>query len=338
MNGVLRVSVVRVVYFGTPEYAVPALRALCNDARFDVVLVVTQPDRKAGRGHKLVAPAVKTAALELGRTVYQPESLRTPDLRQPLMDADADLFVVAAYGLIFGEKALAIPRHGAVNLHASMLPTYRGANPIAAAIASGDAASGVSLMKMERGLDSGPVIASKSIAISPDDTTATLTASLADLGANLLIERIGEYLDGSLEPVPQPATGVTFARPMQKSDGEIDWNQPARLVDCHIRAMWPWPRAWALLGDTPIQIHSARPANDMAGGEPGTIRVDREVSVDCADGSIVLETIQIPGKPAMDAPSVARGGAIQDGSVFKSATADRKPLVMTINDDSATSV
>ena len=330
-------SVVRVVYFGTPEYAVPALRALCNDARFDVVLVVTQPDRKAGRGHKLVAPAVKTAALELGRTVYQPEALRTQDLRQPLVDANADLFVVAAYGLIFGEKTLSIPRYGAVNLHASLLPAYRGSNPIAASIASGDTATGVSLMKVERGLDSGPVIASKSIAISPNDTTATLTESLANLGAALLIERIGGYLDGSLEPVPQPATGVTFARPMKKADGEIDWNQPARLVDCHIRAMWPWPRAWALLGDTPIQIHSARPANGKTGGEPGTIRVDREVFVDCVDGSIVLETIQIPGKPAMDAPSVARGGAIQDGSVFKSASKDREPLVKPLIDDSATS-
>ena len=331
-------SVVRVVYFGTPEYAVPALRALCSDARFDVVLVVTQPDRKAGRGHKLVAPAVKTAALELGRTVYQPEALRTQDLRQPLVDANADLFVVAAYGLIFGEKTLSIPRYGAVNLHASLLPAYRGSNPIAASIASGDTATGVSLMKVERGLDSGPVIASKSIAISPDDTTATLTASLADLGANLLIERIGGYLDGSLEPVPQPATGVTFARPMKKADGEIDWNQPARLVDCHIRAMWPWPRAWALLGETPIQIHSARPDDGDSGEKPGTIRIDREVFVDCLEGSIVLETVQIPGKPPMDASAAARGGAFQNGSTLISATSDRDPLVTTVSVDSATSV
>src|SRR3954452_24216084 len=178
----------RIVYFGTPEYAVPAFDQLAADERFDVVLVVTQPDRPAGRGHKLTSPPVKKAAEQRGIRVYQPESLRSPDMRMPLVEAKADLFVVAAYGLIFGEKTLAIPSISCVNLHASILPAYRGASPVSAAILEGLSSTGVSLMVMERGLDSGPVIATESISIKPDATTGSLTAELASVGAQLVRE------------------------------------------------------------------------------------------------------------------------------------------------------
>ncbi len=331
-------STYRVVYFGTPEYAVPALRALHSDSRFEVALVVTQPDRPAGRGHKLVAPAVKTAAIELALPVYQPESLRTPDARQPLVDANADLFVVAAFGLIFGEKTLAIPRHGAVNLHASLLPAYRGANPIAAAIASGEAVTGISLMQMERGLDSGPIIAARSIEIAPSDTTSSLTEKLAKLGASLLIDEIGGYLDGSITPIPQPPAGVTLARPMRKTDGEIDWQRSAVEIDRHIRAMWPWPRAWSRLGEATVQIHVADVFAQSVNLAPGEIQVDDRVLVGAGDGAIELARVQFPGKSAIDAASAARGGLFGKATHFEPAPSDREPLVQPLSVADSTNV
>ena len=174
----------RVVFFGTPEYAIPTLEMLVSDPRFDVRLVVTQPDRPAGRRHQLTAPPVKIAAEKFVLPVYQPDSLRSPANRELLIGVQADVFIVAAYGRIFGEKTLAIPRSGCINLHASLLPAYRGASPIAAAILNGEATTGVSLMKMELGLDTGPVYRSINTAISPDDTTDVLTARLALLGAD----------------------------------------------------------------------------------------------------------------------------------------------------------
>jgi methionyl-tRNA formyltransferase len=332
-------SDVRVVYFGTPAYAVPALIALANDERFEVILTVTQPDRPAGRGHRLTAPPVKEAAIELGMPVYQPSSLRSGEARQPLVDADADLFVVAAFGLIFGEKTLSIPRCGAVNLHASLLPAYRGANPIAAAIASGDERTGVSLMVMERGLDSGPVIASRSLAITPDDTTGSLTSRLGELGALLLLEAIGGYLDGTTRPVPQLEEEVTIARSMRKSDGEIDWSLPAEQVERHIRAMWPWPRAWARLGDATVQIHAAEVA-DSANSEmraPGTMRIEgADVFVSCEKCEVKLNTVQFSGKSAIPAKAAVAGGQLADGMRFESAPADREPLVKRPTSGSAT--
>jgi len=176
---------IRVVFFGTPEYAVPALAALAEDPRFTVVLVVTQPDRPAGRGHALLPPPVKMEALQRGLRVYQPESLRRHSEREPLIEADADVFVVAAFGLIFGKRTLALPRMGCLNLHASLLPKYRGASPVAAAILQGDRETGVSLMLMDEGLDTGPVIATATIAIDLADTTESLTARLAGVAARM---------------------------------------------------------------------------------------------------------------------------------------------------------
>ncbi len=333
-------SAIRIVYFGTPAYAVPALRVLAADTRFEVVLVVTQPDRPAGRGHRLVSPPVKEAASELGLPVYQPESLRAPEARQPLIDAQADLFVVAAFGLIFGEKTLAIPRKGSVNLHASLLPAYRGANPIAAAIAAGEQETGVSLMVMERGLDSGPVIAARSIPIAPDDTTGSLTEKLGHLGAELLIDEIGGYLDGSTTPVVQPESGVTVARSMRKGDGEIDWSLPAGAIERHIRAMWPWPRAWSRLGDLPVQIHAASVVapGDSADVRPGSIRTKNgDAFVACGEGELRLGTVQFPNKSAVAARAAVTGGQLGEGMRFEGVASDRDPLVARLTSGSSTS-
>jgi methionyl-tRNA formyltransferase len=326
----------RIVYFGTPTYAVPALEALHGDSRFEIVLAVTQPDRPAGRGHKLVSPAVKTAAEALAIPVYQPQSLRTPETRQPLIDARPDLFVVAAFGLIFGEKTLAIPRFGSVNLHASILPAYRGANPIAAAIACGEYETGISLMIMERGLDSGPVIAARSIAIEPDDTTETLTRKLAVVGASLALDEIEPYLTGEKRGLVQPSVGVTLARPMRKSDGEIDWSVGAVVMDRHVRAMWPWPRAWSKLGDQIVQIHSIARVFPHENRGAGEISIEAGVRVGCATGSVELGLVQLPGKSPTNAAHVFRATDSSAMPAFMPLTAPREPLVTTLNDGSAT--
>lgn len=327
---------IRVVFFGTPEYAVPALRALAGDARVSVPLVVTQPDRPAGRGKVLTPPVIKLEAERLGLPVYQPATLRDPASRQPLVDAGADLFVVAAFGLIFGEKTLTIPRIAPVNLHASLLPSYRGASPITAAILNGDAQTGVSLMVMERGLDSGPVIATRSIPILADATTESLTPALGDVGAELLIDTLAGFVSGAITPVPQPDDGISLVRPLTKADGEIDWTQPGEQVERHIRAMWAWPRAWTRLGDEPVQIHAG---SITAGAQLGPGEVDLQrgrVVVGTGDSAIVLERAQFPGKAAMDRGALANSGRFRVGQRFELDLPTRSPIVTTLASGSAT--
>jgi methionyl-tRNA formyltransferase len=328
---------IRVVFFGTPAYAVPALTVLAGDARFAVELVVTQPDRPAGRGKTLTPPAVKVEAQRLGLPVYQPSTLRDAASRQPLIDAGADLFIVAAFGLIFGEKTLAIPKIAPVNLHASLLPTYRGASPITAAILNGDAETGVSLMVMERGLDSGPVIAKRSIPIDRRATTESLTAELAQVGASLLIDEIEAFVRGDRPPIPQPAQGVTLVRSLTKADGEIDWSRSAIEIERHVRAMWPWPRAWTRLGDATVQIHTAavQEGNEL---DPETIAVTREgVVVGTGRGLLSLQSVQFPGKNPLDARALINSGRFKSGDRFSLDLPPRPPIVTTLDSGSSTS-
>ena len=330
----------RIVYFGTPEYAVPALEQLASDERFDVVLVVTQPDRPAGRGHKLTSPPVKAAAEQRGIPVYQPESLRSPEMRMPLVDTNADLFVVAAYGLIFSEKTLAIPRIGCVNLHASILPDYRGASPISAAILEGQASTGVSLMVMERGLDSGPVIAIESIPIKPDVTTGSLTVELAIVGARLVRDHLAEFAAGEIVPKPQEERGVSFVRPLTKADGWIDWSMPAIDIERQVRALWPWPRAWTAVDGSIIQIHQS----DIAIGDPnldGPVgRVgesQRFPVVKCGEGYLRLLRVQFPGKQSADASVALANGQLKLNLVLNGDMPVRTPMVTRPSDENATS-
>jgi methionyl-tRNA formyltransferase len=327
----------RVAFFGTPAYAVPALTALASDSRFSVELVVTQPDRPAGRGKALTPPAVKVEAKRLGLPLYQPSTLRDAPSRQPLVDSGADLFVVAAFGLIFGEKTLAIPRIAPVNLHASLLPAYRGASPISAAIENGDAETGVSLMVMERGLDSGPVIATRSIPIDADATTESLTVELAQLGASLLIDEIGAYASGRVVPVPQPAAGVTLVRPLTKADGEIDWLQSAAQIERHVRAMWPWPRASARIDSGSVQIHRASIAGRV-GLQPGRIAIDGgTVIVGTGDGTLILDLVQFPGKSPIDGRALANSRRLKTGDRFDLNLPDRAPMIRALDFGSSTS-
>ncbi len=285
-----------IIYMGTPEFACPALEALAGRADIDVCLVVTQPDRPAGRGRQLQAPPVKRLAESLHLPVYQPESLRTAEQRQPIVELRPNLIVVAAYGLILGRSILELPTRGCVNLHASILPAYRGASPISAAILNGDRETGVTLMRMERGLDTGPMFDAARLDVAPDDTTASLTVRLAAASADVMVRNIDALLDGSLRAVDQPS-GATLTRPLVKADGWIDWIQSAVETERLVRAMWPWPRAWTTLPDgAAFQIHAASVETGDDTVAPGTVATDRAgLRVRCGDGWLRIDRGQLAG-------------------------------------------
>jgi methionyl-tRNA formyltransferase len=292
---------VRIVFFGTPEFAVPTLRALAAHPAFDVALVVTQ-------GAKGLSP-VEQAAAEIGLPVYKPETMRDAASRQPLTDAAADLFVVAAFGLIFRQRTLDIPRLGAVNVHPSLLPKYRGASPIMAAIEAGDDETGVSLMLMDTGIDTGAVISVEPARIAGDDTTASLGARLAEIGAAQTVRDIPRWANGELAAAPQPETGASLTRLLTKADGWIDWNQSATAIERHVRAMWPWPRAWTTVDGNPLQVHQARiAADDGAGQAPGSVvAARRRVVVACGAGALELLIVEPAGRRAMTAAAYLNG-------------------------------
>ena len=296
----------RIVFFGTPSFAVPILNRLAHDSQFDVRLVVSQPDRPAGRGRRLEASPVIVAAGELGLPTYQAATLRTGEAREPLAAVEADIFVVAAYGLIFGAKTLALPRLGCINVHASLLPRYRGAAPIPAAILAGDRETGVTLIKMEAGLDTGPMLAAQVIPIEPRATTESLTAQLAELGADLAARTLPQFAKGAVPPIRQPAAGASLTRPLTKADGWVDWNRSATELERAVRAFWPWPRAWTTLDSTPLQIHQAVVAPAVDDGIPGTVVANRELVVSCGEGALRLSRIQAAGgKPVSDSEFLA---------------------------------
>lgn len=301
----------RVVFLGTPEFACPALEHLAGRTDLEVVLVVTQPDRPAGRGRKMQAPPVKGLALDLDRPVHQVSSLRTVGARRPLMDARPDLIVVAAFGLILGKSILSLPPLGCVNLHASLLPLYRGANPVAAAILNGDASTGLSLMRMDTGLDTGEIYDQERLDITPEDTTASLTTRLSLAGASVLARNLPDLLNGTAVAKAQ-GPGATCTRPMVKDDGWIDWTLPAESIERHVRAMWPWPRAWTTLPDgTRVQIRAAHVVHDGRFIDPGTILASHNsLSVQCGQDSLQLDQVQLAGrKPANGAILVSRGAS-----------------------------
>lgn len=305
----------RVIFMGTPDFAVPSLQALAARDDIDLTLVVTQPDRPAGRGKKLAPPAVKVAAEELGLPLLQTDSLRHPEVKERIIGEKPDLAVVAAFGMILGKWILELPTHGCVNLHASLLPKYRGAAPIGAAIAAGDEVAGVTLMQMDRGLDTGDMLATIEIPIADDDTTESLTPKLAGAAAELLDARLNDLLDGKLTPVPQPE-GATETRQLRKDDGRIDWSQSAAQIERHIRAMWSWPRAWTALpnGDR-MQVHAASVTTDAL--SPGRLAIDgKRVLVGTADGALELVRVQLPGGKPIEGNAMVQKLSPYDGSTF----------------------
>jgi methionyl-tRNA formyltransferase len=306
----------RVIYMGTPEFAVPALRRLAESDLCEVVLVVTQPDRPAGRGKKLVSPAVKVAADVLGLPSVQTPTLRDLEVRQRIIDLKPDLIVVAAFGMILGKWILELPTRGCVNLHASLLPKYRGANPIASAIAEGESITGVSLMRMDRGLDTGPVYATTIVPINDQDTTESLTPNLADAAGELLDQQLAELLRGSLDAEVQ-SQGASLTRMMTKADGWLDFSRPAIELKRHVRAMWPWPRAWTTdASQRRIQVHAAN-VSDEPVGDPGEVmHRGKEAFVGTGEGSLILRRVQLPGGKPIEGPNISQSQALAEGTVL----------------------
>ncbi len=306
---------------GTPEFAVPSLRALIEAPEYDVVGVITQPDRPVGRGQVLTASPVKQVALAHGIPVFQPAKMKVPETAETFARFAPDVAVVAAYGRILTPTLLAVPKHGCINVHASLLPRWRGAAPIAYAIWKGDAETGVDIMRMEAGLDTGPVYAEARLSIGADDTTATLTPKLAELGARTLLQTLSKILLGELQAKPQAAEGVTHAPPLAKSDGMLDLRHPAADLERQVRAMTPWPGARVMLGGQPVAIGKARHVDGV--GPSGTVlSADKTgVVVACGRDGLLLEEVQLPGKRMIPASAWVAGRGIAVGARFDVAAA-----------------
>jgi methionyl-tRNA formyltransferase len=294
----------RLVFMGSPDFALPTLRALA--ANYDVVGVITQPDRPAGRGKQLTAPPVKILAKELDLPVIQPARLREPPAMAQLRAWAPDLIVVAAFGQILRQEVLDLPLHGCLNVHASLLPRWRGASPIQAAILAGDAETGVTIMRMDKGLDTGPILIERAIPIAPDDTAATLSDKLSTLGADILIETLPKYLSSELKPTPQPEAGATSAPILKKSDGELDAALSAEELARKVRAFNPWPGAFIVWKRQPLKVHRARIAAGNAAS--GQRRIEGGLpAIGTADGLLILNKVQPAGKKPMSGEEFLRG-------------------------------
>ena len=294
----------RIVFMGSPEFALPSLKQLTQ--HYAVVGVVTQPDRASGRGRELKAPPVKTLAQELNIPVIQPQKLREPEAMQQLQAWNPDLIVVAAFGQILRKEVLDLPKYGCINVHASLLPRWRGAAPVNAAILAGDEEIGVTIMKMDVGLDTGPMLSKKSIRLTSDLTTGSALQAMSTLGADLLIETLPGYIDGSITPQPQPEEGMTYAPMLKKEDGLLDFSHPADELERRVRAMNPWPGAWFEWNGAPLKVHKAHVGQGKA--EVGKRLVEQnQPAVGTGSGILILDEVQPPGKKSMSGKSFLAG-------------------------------
>ncbi len=296
----------RIVFMGSPEFALPTLRALAEN--FSVVGVVTQPDRPAGRGRKLAPPPVKILAQELGLPLIQPRRLKEPEAMQQLAAWWPDLIVVAAFGQILRRNVLELPPRGCLNVHASLLPRWRGAAPIHAAILHGDTQTGVTIMQMDPGLDTGPILTQRATPITPQDTAGRLSERLAQMGAELLIETIPGYLSGAIQPQAQDDSLATHAPRLKKSAGELDFTRPADYLERQVRAMHPWPGAYLLWGGNRLRVHRATPKGVPHPPPAGTRLIHNGLpAVAAADGILLLEEVQPAGKRPMSGRDFLNG-------------------------------
>jgi methionyl-tRNA formyltransferase len=312
----------RIVFMGTPEFAVPALDKLLR-GEHPVVAVYSQPDRLVGRGRVRTPPPVKGVALEHGIEVLQPESLREPSEVERLAAFEPDLVVVAAYGQILPQSVLDIPEYGCLNIHPSLLPSYRGATPVPAAILAGDLETGVTIMKMDAGMDTGPIVSQFIVHIEPDDTSESLGRRLADAGARLLDEILDVWFDGTLVPVPQDDSLASYTRPITKGDGLIDWRMSAVELERRVRAYQPWPGCYThwqgkvlrILQAVPLQCRDSVAEGrvvELEGGQPA------EVGVGAGEGVLGLLRLQLEGKNALPVAEFLKGQRSFVGSVLGS--------------------
>jgi len=313
----------KIIFAGTPDFAAVALKSL-HEAGFEIPLVLTQPDRPAGRGMQLQASPVKQFALAHGIPVAQPVSLRLngkyPEVAEEahalLQSTPHDAMVVAAYGLILPRSVLDIPKYGCINIHASLLPRWRGAAPIHRAIEAGDAESGVTIMQMEEGLDTGPMLLMERIPIAAYDTTGSLHDKLADMGGRMIVEALRRLEQGGVRAVPQPEEGVTYAAKIAKDEAALDFTLPAQVLDRKIRAFNPFPGAVAMFNDVPVKFWRAEPESGKDGAAPGTIlaaSAQEGVLVACGEGALRVRELQKPGGKRLPAAEFLKGFPLEGG-------------------------
>ena len=310
-------AVLKVIFMGTPDFAVPALDALL-DANCDIIGVYTQPDRRSGRGRRLTAPPVKQAAIERGLPVFQPASLRRDEeARGHIASLGPDLVIVVAYGLFLPSDTLAVPPLGALNIHPSLLPRHRGPSPVATAILEGDKSTGVTLMQLDEGMDSGPIIAQRETVIGADETAETLTAQLFQMGAELLAETIHPWRDGAIAPLPQVEADATITRLLKREDGAIDWTQPAEQIARQIRAYYPWPGSFTHWNGRQLKVHEASALDGIESELPGTVTpLPQGIAVTTGEGVLLLRRVQIEGRQATDISDFVRGYRDFGGSLL----------------------
>lgn len=302
----------RVIFMGTPEFAVPTLDAIV-EAGHDVVLVVAQPDKPAGRGKKLTSPPVAARAKELGLPLSQPRALRRGPFPDRFVGLEADVAVVLAYGRILPQRLLDAPRHGCINVHASLLPRWRGAAPIQWAILEGDAETGVCTQQMELDLDTGPVFVEKRIPIDAEETAGSLHDKLMVLSAECAVETLAGL--GTLEPEAQAEAGITWTSKIDRAMGEVDWAQPAVSLHRRVRAMSPWPGGWVPWNKGPLKLK--RVCLAQGGGSPGEILSISPLIVACGEGALELVEVQAPGKRAVRGTDFANGARLAIGGILQ---------------------
>lgn len=309
----------KIIFAGTPPFSAPALEAL-TDAGHEVALVLTQPDRPAGRGMKTSGSAIKQLAQQRGFFLLQPYSLKQPEVHAQLDAIDADIMVVAAYGLILPSTVLAVPRLGCLNIHASLLPRWRGAAPIQRAILAGDQETGISIMQMDQGLDTGAILLQRSIAIAQEDTAQTLHDRLALLGALCIVEALTCLQQGKLSAIPQNEVAARYAPKLEKDEAEIDWRSSAESISRAVRAFNPRPGAYSQVRGMPMKIWRASVAADAVAtiGKPGEIIAIRHdgIVVACGKGLLVLEIVQKSGGRRLTAAQFLSGHPLQPGDCF----------------------
>jgi len=305
----------RVVFMGTPEFAVPSLQALL-DSNEEVVAVVTQPDRPKGRGRTLTPPPVKELAIQAALPVLQPTAIRTPEFLEEIRGYQPDLIAVTAYGRILPGPLLDLPPLGTINVHGSLLPKYRGAAPIQWAIMNGETETGVTIMQMDEGLDTGDILLPAAIPIDPDDTTASLAVKLAKLGGELLVEALLKLHREDLNPSPQNNSQATEAPPLTKEQGLINWQLPATTISCQIRGLDPWPSAYSLLNGKRLRLFRPSVCAGPCSDKPGVIcRVDREgLLISTGQDHLLVKEIQLEGSRRMELDSFLRGHPLKTGT------------------------
>jgi methionyl-tRNA formyltransferase len=306
---------VKIIFAGTPQFAADALAALVEEHQ--IIAVLTQPDRPSGRGMQLTASPVKQFALQHGLTLIQPASLKNEEAQKAIAQLDADLMVVAAYGLILPKAVLQMPSRGCLNIHASLLPRWRGAAPIQRAILAGDAETGITIMQMDEGLDTGDMLLKKTCVIAADDTAQTLHDKLAELGAQAIVEALQKMQQGKLVPEQQNAQQATYAAKLNKSEAQLDWKQDAAQLERAVRGYFPFPTANALFGEIPIKILRAHLAEGRS-TEPGLV-IDTDngrILVACGKGVLALEVLQKPGGKPLPVAQFVQSLSIKVGDRF----------------------